>query len=359
LHTDIAVVLGTRPEIIKLARVIALLGPATRLIHTGQHYDDALSRVFLDAFQLPEPEIYLGIGGNSRGEQIAAGVGSLTAHLSGHRPSAVVVQGDTNTTLAAGLAANSLELPLVHIEAGLRSFDRRMPEEHNRVLTDHLSDLLCAPTQVSRANLLAEGIPESRVVVTGNTVVEALTLLIPDDPQPILAEHQVKPGEFVLATFHRPENVDTITNLRQILGELARLPLPVLLPLHPRTAANIRKFELDEVAARLMVIPPIDYPSFLGLAAACAFLVSDSGGVQEEASVLKRPVLVVRNSTERPEVVGTFAELVQPGPAIGKVAGRWLTDLAGLHARLADIPTPYGDGTAARRSVEAIQAMLK
>lgn len=359
MPTNIAVVLGTRPEIIKLAPVIALLGPSVRLIHTGQHYDDSLSEVFLSAFELPEPEIYLGIGGASRGEQIARGVGKLTTHLGGNRPSAVIVQGDTNTTLAAGLAANSLELPLVHIEAGLRSFDRRMPEEHNRVITDHVSDLLCAPTQVSKDNLLAERIPEAWVVVTGNTVVEALMRLIPADRNLILAQYQVKAGEFVLATFHRPENVDTATNLRQVLAELTRLPLPVLLPLHPRTAANIRKFELDEVAARLTIIPPIDYSTFLGLAAECAFLVSDSGGVQEEASILKRPVLVVRNSTERPEVIGTFAELVQPGPAISKVAERWLSDLPALHRRLADIPTPYGDGTAAQRSVEAIKAMLR
>ncbi|MGH9053987.1 MAG: non-hydrolyzing UDP-N-acetylglucosamine 2-epimerase [Acidimicrobiia bacterium] len=357
---SVVVVLGTRPEIVKLAEVARLLGPAARLVHTGQHYDWNLARSFLEELSLPAPELQLEVGGTSRGQQIGEATRLLDRHFQVDRPRAVLVQGDTNATLAAALAANAQEIPLVHIEAGLRSFDRRMPEEHNRVLTDHLADLCCAPTEVSRANLLAEGISEDRVEVTGNTVVEAVRALLPSPEQrrSELGDLGLQPGGFVLATFHRPENVDDRDRLAAILEELAGLALPVLLPIHPRTAARVEDFGLEDRLALLRAIEPLGYRRFLALAAEGAFLVSDSGGLQEEATVLKRPVIVVRNSTERPEVLGTFCELVQPGPDIGKVAQEWSVDLEELHRRLAQLPSPYGDGTASRRSVEALGRLL-
>jgi UDP-N-acetylglucosamine 2-epimerase (non-hydrolysing) len=357
-HDSIVVALGTRPEIIKLAPIIAELGNRARVVHTGQHYDERLSKVFFDAFGLPEPAYRLEIGGETRATQIGEATKRLGEHLASQPAAAVVVQGDTNTTVGAALAANATETPLVHIEAGLRSFDRAMPEEHNRVVTDVLSDLCCAPTEVSRKNLLDGGIPAARISVTGNTVVEAVHTLLPSDREQFLDRHGVDRAGFVLATFHRPENVDDPATLAVILKQLAGLELPTILPLHPRTRARVESFGLGEVLSRLRVVEPVGFQEFLALSAECAALVSDSGGVQEEVSVLKRPVLVVRRSTERPEVLGTFAERVLPGPEIGRVVSGWLSDLGSLHARLATIPSPYGEGDAALRSVAAIDDLL-
>ena len=353
---SIAVVLGTRPEIIKLSHIITLLGPAARVIHTGQHYDPNLSASFFSELSLPEPDLFLEVGGRTRGHQIGEAILLLDAHFAANPPRAVVVQGDTNAVVAGAVAANASEIPLVHIEAGLRSFDRAMPEEHNRVVADQLSDLCCAPTAVSVANLAAEGIDGDRVVLTGNTVVEAVTGLLPsgDERRELLARYDVEAGRFVLSTFHRPENVDDLAKFETILRELAALPLPVVLPLHPRSVRRAGEFGLQPLLAQLRVTPPIGYRDFLGLEAECALMISDSGGVQEEASIVKRPVVVVRNSTERPEVLGTFAELVRPGPEIGRAAREWLENPADL----TEIASPYGTGTASRQSVEALEALL-
>ncbi|HEU5114086.1 MAG TPA: UDP-N-acetylglucosamine 2-epimerase, partial [Acidimicrobiia bacterium] len=230
---SIAVVLGTRPEIIKLGHMIRLLGPAARVIHTGQHYDAGLTDVFFDAFGIDTSSELIGVGGKTRGDQIGVALSALERAFVDDRPDAVVVQGDTNSTLAAALAANAREIPLVHVEAGLRSFDRRMPEEHNRVLTDHLADRCLAPTSTALENLISEGIPEERIIVTGNTIVEAVNTLLPSTSSrvEILKRHGLAPARYVLSTFHRPENVDDPTTLARIFEELARMPLPVLLPL--------------------------------------------------------------------------------------------------------------------------------
>ena len=348
--------LGTRPEIIKLAGTVRLLGDAARVVYTGQHYDPELSGVFFDEFGMPRPDVHIGIGAERRGTQIGRATAGLDELFAEDRPLAIVVQGDTNTVAAGALAANAAEIPLIHVEAGLRSFDRRMPEEHNRVVADHLSDRCLAATETNRKNLLDEHISDDRIVVTGNTIVEAVHRLMPnpDDRGAILDRFGVESNRFVLSTFHRPENVDDPTNLSRILSELAALPIPVVLPLHPRTVRRIEEFDMGDALARLGVVDPIGYRDFLGLGAEAALLVSDSGGVQEEVSVYKRPVIVVRRSTERPEVLGTFAELVEPGPAIGTIAGRWLDELDQLHSELALIDSPYGDETSPRQTVDAI-----
>jgi UDP-N-acetylglucosamine 2-epimerase (non-hydrolysing) len=352
---SIAVVLGTRPEIVKLAHIILLLDEAAFVVHTGQHYDPNLSEVFFRDLDLPAPDLFLEIGGISRGEQIGSATSSLDRFLHQHRPHAVVVQGDTNSVAAGALAANSRGVFLCHIEAGLRSRDRQMPEEHNRVITDHLSDLCCAPTTTAVENLASEGIAGDRVALTGNTVVEAVRSLLPSDRAEVLNRMGVEPGAYVLATFHRPENVDDPERYATILNELAGLPLPVLLPLHPRSVARAESFGLGTLLEKLRVTEPVGYRDFLALEAESALMVSDSGGIAEEASVVKRPLVVVRNSTERPEVMGTFAVLVQPGPSIGNEARR-LLDAGWSH--LADIPSPYGDGTASEASLRALEARL-
>lgn len=357
---SVTVVLGTRPEAVKLVEIVRLLGPAARVVHTGQHFSPEMADEFHDGLGLPLPHAQLAVGGDTRARQISEALGQLEATLRSEHTDAVVVQGDTNTALAGALAANACDVPLVHVEAGLRSFDRRMPEEHNRVLVDHLADLLCAPTEQSGANLAAEGISSERVTVTGNTVVEAVLRVRPEreEVDALLAARGLARDSFVLSTFHRPENVDDPEVLAAVLEALVRLTVPVVLPLHPRTAARARAAGLGTLLAGLRVEPPASFRTFLGLASACALLVSDSGGVQEEASVLKRPVVVVRRSTERPEVLGTFSELVPPGPAVGELACAWLDDLPALHARLAETPSPYGDGRASQRTIEAIERLL-
>lgn len=276
-----------------------------------------------------------------------------------YAPDAVLVQGDTTSALAGALAANATSTPLVHLEAGLRSFDRAMPEEHHRVLIDHLADLCCAPTRLARDNLLAERIAPERIEVTGNTIVEAVTAALPDTREQtrILDTLDLAPGGFVLATIHRPENADNPVNLADILRQLGGSPVPVVFPLHPRTWRNIRTFGLADLANRLRLTEPLDYPVLLALIRHAAGLVTDSGGIQEEATILKRPILVVRRSNERPEVEQAFGRRMLPGDeGISRTIATWLLDAPTINARLADLSTPFGDGTASSRVVQALRS---
>lgn len=353
----VAIVFGTRPEIIKLAGIARLLGTEASLIHSGQHDSHEMARAFLDELQLGQPDVQLTVGGQSRGRQIGDAVRGLDEYFDACSPAVVVVQGDTNTTLAGALAANARAIPIVHVEAGLRSHDRAMPEEHNRVLTDHLADVCCAPTEVCRVNLQNEGIDDERIVVTGNTVVDAVLESLPQDAErgAVLAARGLEPGAYVLATFHRPENVDDPVALQTVLEHLGGLRLPVVLPLHPRTSDRARAFGLSDHLARLTITEPLGYSEFVALAAESAVLVSDSGGLVEEASVLKRPIAVARRSTERPEALGSFADLVAVGPAIVERVNAWLDDLDAVHTRLCEVPSPYGDGQASERCAAAIR----
>ena len=358
----IAFVLGTRPEIVKLAALVQLFAGDAAVVHTGQHYDEQMSGAFFADCGLGAPDVMLRIGGLSRAAQIGRAVHELGELFAEHRPAAVLVQGDTNSALAGALAANALEIPLVHVEAGLRSRDRAMPEEHNRVLIDHLADLLCAPTPENAANLRAEGIDERHIAVTGNTVVEALRAALPGPAAraKLLAEVGVEAGRFVLATAHRPENTDDPGALRAIVTELAALGArgwPVVFPVHPRTRAALHAANDGALPAGIIAREPLGYRDFLALAAECALLISDSGGIQEEATVLGRPLIVVRRSTERPEAMLDFATLVRPGPEIGAHATRLLADQPELTARLTTLPSPFGDGKAAAR-IHALTKVL-
>ena len=354
---SVAVVLGTRPEIIKLAQIIALLGDAAHVIHTGQHYDRHLSDDLFADLHLAPPEVFLGTGGERRGSQIGQGIQLLDEHFALTNPLAVIVQGDTNSVVSGAIAANARNIFLCHVEAGLRSHDRTMPEEHNRVIADHLSDLCCAPTYVALENLAVEGIDSDRVVMTGNTIVETVRNLIPtpDSRQAVVGSYGLEPGAFALATFHRPENVDHPETLRTILTELASLPVPVLFPIHPRTRASMERYGLSTLLDPASLVEPIGYRDFLALQAECAVMISDSGGIAEEASILKRPLVVVRRSTERPEVMGTFAVRVSVGTDIGLNALRFLE--VGWH-HLQTLPTPYGDGTASEQTLQALAERL-
>ncbi|MEZ0163605.1 non-hydrolyzing UDP-N-acetylglucosamine 2-epimerase [Kineococcus sp. LSe6-4] len=355
----VAVVLGTRPEAIKLAEVVRRLGAAGLVVHTGQHYDATMWSDVTAQLGFAAAPLSLGVGGGPRGRQLGGAVAALDATFAEHRPSAVVVQGDTTAALAGALAANAAELPLVHVEAGLRSFDRRMPEEHHRVVIDHLADLCCAPTPTAVAHLRAEGVADERILLTGNTVVESVHHLLPDESaQDAVLARLGLPAQYLLLTVHRPENADHPDVLRQILTEVAGLVtegLPVVFPAHPRTLARLHGHGLSDLLDRLTTIPPQPPAEFLALANRARLIVSDSGGVQEEVSVLKKRLVVVRRSTERPEVLGTFASLVPAGVRLGAAVR---AALAEDPAALRSLPSPYGDGSASRVVVESIVKLV-
>lgn len=357
---EVAIVVGTRPEIIKLGVLTRLLGPRAYLVHTGQHFDENLSETFLAAFGLPQPRLRLtGVGGAARVDQFGRILEQLGRHFAERRPGAVVVQGDTNTAAAAAQAAHFTGIPVVHVEAGLRSYDRAMPEEINRMLIGVVADRHCAPTNRAADNLRRGGVDPRTVTVTGNTVVEATRTCLPgpDEAEAVLARHGLESDGYVLATIHRPENTDDPDRLEAVLTELAKLPLPVLFPAHPRTRAAAHRSGLTEALDRLGPVEPLGYRDFLALAHGARLLVSDSGGLQEECTILKKPLIVVRNSTERPEAFETgFATLVHPGRAICDAADRIIAD-PDLSERLRDTPSPYGDGRASHRIAAIISAL--
>ena len=359
-NSHISVAVGTRPEIVKVAHIVRILGSRARLLHSGQHTDEELSGVFLSAAGLPAPETISGICGEPRHVQIGRMVEKFGELFARRPPAAVLVQGDTNTALAAAQAGSYTGIPVVHVEAGLRSYERAMPEEINRCAIGVLADMHCAPTERAVANLAAEGVPPDRIVLTGNTIVEATHDAMPDDQaaRAIAADAGAEPGQYVLATIHRPENTDDPDRLRVILEELSKLGLPVLIPLHPRTRLAALRHGMSEVLDRLRVLAPADHTTFLGLARHARLLVSDSGGVQEQCTVLKRPLIVIRNSTERPESIDAgFAHLVRPGPEISAIGQRLIGD-EGLGRRLAGIPCPYGDGMASERIARHLERFL-
>ncbi|WP_374009592.1 non-hydrolyzing UDP-N-acetylglucosamine 2-epimerase [Leifsonia sp. LS-T14] len=343
---DVAVVLGTRPEIIKLAGLIRELGSRARVVYSGQHYDSELAGAQFAGFGLAEPDVVLtGVGGRDRGTQIAAALQALTEEFAANPPSVVIVQGDTNTVSAGAQAGNYAGVPVIHVEAGLRSRDRAMPEELNRLVAGVLADVHCAATTHNADNLAAEGVSADRIALTGNTIVETTIESLGAVADPTLPAG-VQPGGYVLATIHRPENTDDAAALRRALTELAAIEAPVLLVAHPRTRAAIERFALSDLTTGLHLLESVDHTGFLALAKQAALLVSDSGGVQEECTVLKKPLLVLRRSTERPESVDAgFAQLITPELPLAAIANRMLADQT-LPARLRSLPSPYGDGSA-------------
>ena len=371
----VALIIGTRPEAIKLAPLATHLGAQALLIHTGQHHSPGMN-TSATRDHAPTAGTFTGNGRHltlpvehdsrsSRGERLGRTTAALSRMLALRGPDAVIVQGDTTSALAGALAANTTGIPLVHIEAGLRSFDRAMPEEHHRVLIDHLADLNCAPTPLARDNMLAEQIPEQRIALTGNTIVEALLHALPTPAYQLAtlielglaAEHPAtdRPAaiDYVLATIHRPENTDDPARLTEIFTQLAAAPVPVILPLHPRTLHEIHDHQIP-VPDTIRTLGPLDYSRLLSVLAHTTLLITDSGGMQEEATILRRPVIVVRRSNERPEVEDSFGTRIGVD-SLADTMRHWLANARAHHARLATLGTPYGDGTATTRIAAALQ----
>ncbi|MFJ2535757.1 non-hydrolyzing UDP-N-acetylglucosamine 2-epimerase [Microbacterium maritypicum] len=356
----IAFVLGTRPEIIKLAPVIKHVGQDGSVIHTGQHYDPVLSEVQFFQLGISAPDVVLnGVGGNDRATQVARGIEILAKEFRLRRPKVVVVQGDTNAVTAAAQAANYEGIPVVHVEAGLRSYDRDMPEELNRLVAGVVADVHCAPTSHSVNNLLREGVSQNRIALTGNTVVEA-TMSAMDPNYSGLPDLPINVEEnaFILSTIHRPENTDSHARLLRILTELRDLPLPVVFAMHPRTAAAVQRFSLEKELAGLHVVEGLGHVDFLQLAKASSMLVSDSGGLQEEATVIQKPIVVVRKSTERPESIAAgWALLCAPDMKINIAARLLLERHAQDYKSGRTRRHVYGDGLASKRISLILEAI--
>ncbi len=308
---EICFILGTRPEIIKVSPLIKVLEKEnipSFIIHTGQHFDYALDKIFFEELRLKEPAYSLNIKAETQGAQTGRMIEAIEKVLMGRKPCVVVVQGDTNTSLAGALAAVKLHIPVAHVEAGLRSYDKTMPEEVNRILIDHSSAILFAPTEISRKCLLVEGIKDEQIYLTGNTIVEALgeNIALAEIKSNILATLNLKNTKHILVTVHRQENVDNRERLESIINALGKVAekksCVVLYPMHPRTKKMIAKFGIV-MPSNIQVIEPLGYFDFLLLEKNAVFIVTDSGGIQEEACILHVPCITVRDNTERPETV--------------------------------------------------------
>ena len=306
---EIVCVVGARPNFMKMAPVLEALRPNSGiqpfLVHTGQHYDEEMSRVFFDELGLPEPDQNLEVGSDTHGRQTGQIMRAFDELLEGRNTKAVIVVGDVNSTLACGLVAVKRGIPLAHVEAGLRSGDRSMPEEINRLVTDAVSDLLFAPSEDAVTNLAAEGIPASRVRLVGNPMIDTLRRNEPVARRKRAWEQfGFHEGNYAVVTLHRPSNVDNPSNLRAIIHALDELckRIPVLFPAHPRTLERIRQSGIEPNVG-LMLTRPLGYLDFLSLMTAARFVLTDSGGVQEETTALGVPCLTLRENTERPVTV--------------------------------------------------------
>lgn len=355
-------VVGARPQFVKAAVVSRALrarhGVTEVLVHTGQHYDENMSDVFFRELDIPRPDHTLHVGSLSHGAQTGRMLEQVERLLRQEAPDVVLVYGDTNTTLAAALAAAKLHVPVAHVEAGLRSFNRRMPEEINRQLTDHLSELLLAPTQTAVDNLRREGLPEARIHLVGDVMYDAALFYgaKADRSSSALRTYGLEAGRYVLATVHRAENTDDPARLRAVVEGLADVAaaMPVLVPLHPRTSGALQSAGVaPELLRRLQIVPPLGYLDMTLLERNAALVATDSGGVQKEAFFHGVPCVTLRDETEWTELVELGWNRLVPPRSPSAVADGLRAALAGGPGRAAQ---PYGAGDAADAIVDRLLA---
>lgn len=356
----ICIILGTRPEIIKMSPII-LECERQRLdyfiIHTNQHYSENLDEIFFDELKLPKPKYNLKIGSGTHGEQTGKALIGIERVLIKEKPDIVLVEGDTNTVLAGALAAIKLHIKVGHIEAGLRSYDRIMPEEINRILTDHCSDFLFAPTEKAKEILLKEGILKDKIFVTGNTIVDAVyqNLKLAQKKSKILKKLTLKKEKYFLLTCHRQENVDKREKLKGILRGIdliyKKFNLPIIYPVHPRTQKMMNKFNL-KIPQGLKLIEPVGFLDFLQLEVNAKLILTDSGGIQEETCILKVPCATLRDNTERPETLKVDSNILV-GTKPKKI-------LKGVQIMLNKLnkgiswKNPFGDGKPSQKIIKII-----
>lgn len=356
-------VVGARPNFMKIAPIQRAMQQYPRefqplLVHTGQHYDERMSKLFFEDLQLPQPDIYLGVGSGSHAEQTARIMIGFEKICLEHKPDLVVVVGDVNSTVACSLVASKLWIPVAHVEAGLRSYDRKMPEEINRVMTDAVSDYLFVTEQSGIDNLLKEGIERSKIHFVGNVMIDSLVYFLEKaNGSTVLQQLELRPYGYALVTLHRPSNVDEPENFLKIISAFEEIQhhLPIVFPIHPRTEKNIQRFGLEEKVKslkNLKLLPPVGYLDFMQLTRKCKFVMTDSGGIQEETTYLGIPCITLRENTERPvtvavgtnEIVGTDTrKIISLSERI--LAGKWKTGR---------IPELW-DGRAAERIVEVLR----
>jgi len=360
-------VVGARPNFMKIDPVLRVLERrpelfSTVLVHTGQHYDESMSQVFFRDLGLRPPDINLGVGSGSHAEQTGTTMIQVEKVLLTEQPDLVIVVGDVNSTLATAVTAAKLQIPVAHVEAGLRSFDRRMPEEINRIATDVLSDYLFTPSRDADENLHREGVPDERVHFVGNVMIDTLQRSLEFVERSSIFERLgVERGQYALLTLHRPSNVDHVQVLSEILEALGEIQkaLPVIFPIHPRTEKQIGKFGLQdrvEAMKELRIIPPLGYLDFLALESQAKLVLTDSGGIQEETTVLEIPCLTLRENTERPVTVTQGTNQI-----VGHDRARIVTAASSILA--GDVPQgripELWDGQAAERIMTVLREHLK
>ena len=366
----IVTIIGARPQFIKAATVSRAIAEYNNsltnnqepiievLVHTGQHYDENMSDVFFEELDIPQPDYHLGIGSASHGAQTGRMLEEIEKVLLKEKPDRVLVYGDTNSTLAGALTATKLHIPVAHVEAGLRSFNRQMPEEINRVLTDHIADMLFAPTQTAVDNLKKEGISENKIFLVGDVMYDAALYYGKqvEEESNILEQYRLQPQQYILATIHRAENTDDPIRLRAIFEGLSQVAkeIPVVLPLHPRTRAALIRDGLYEMAVEsLVVIPPVGYLDMVMMEKNARLIATDSGGVQKEAYFYRVPCVTLREETEWVELVeagwNVLVELFDPKQIAANIISH-LNHNGGVSSYL------YGNGDAAIRILWRISA---
>ena len=354
----IAIVLGTRPEIIKMSPIIRYCQKNNNffLIHTGQHYSYNMDQKFFEELELEQPKYHLEIGSGLHGWQKGEMLKKIEPILIEEKPDVLLVQGDTNSVLAGALEASKLPIKVGHVEACLRSYDKTMPEEINRILTDHISDFLFAPTNDAKEKGLKENIPEHKIFVTGNTIVDAVFQNIELAKTDILQKIGIKKNEYILLTLHRQENVDNENKLKNIflgIEQLSnKLNLKVLYPIHPRTKKMIENFSL-KIPNNITLLEPLSFLEFLNLEKNAKLILTDSGGVQEEACILKVPCVTLRENTERPETVEIGSNIL---------AGTDPEKIVQCGQKMINSPkiwdNPFGDGKTTERIMRIIETQI-
>lgn len=355
-------IVGARPNFMKIAPIHRIMeaspGIEPILVHTGQHYDEKMSHIFFEDLELPQRDVYLGVGSGSHAQQTGAIMIELEKVTLDNKPDLVVVVGDVNSTMAAALVASKLHIPIAHVEAGLRSFDRAMPEEINRMVTDALADFLFVTEESGRQNLLKEGIPSEKIYFVGNVMIDSLLSHLKNAKKSkIISQLNRDHQPYALLTLHRPSNVDNEKTFDGILTALEQIEreIPIIFPIHPRARKMLEHFHFGARIARMKnfnLIDPLGYLNFLSLMEKAKFVLTDSGGIQEETTVLGIPCLTLRNNTERPVTVEVGTNVIV-GMDPNKIVNESFKILSG-QSKKGKIP-PLWDGKAAQRIVDVVE----
>jgi len=359
-YMKVGVVLGTRPEIIKMAPIIrACINQNVdfKIVHTNQHYSENMDKIFFDELELPQPNYNLNIGSGSHGEMTGRMMIALEEVFAKERFDVILVQGDTNTVMAGALVASKMDIKVGHVEAGLRSYDRTMPEELNRIVTDHISDYLFPPTAKQAEILKSEAIEEDKIFTVGNTIVDAVYegIKIAEKKSDVLERFKVKPDGYILMTSHRPATVDNEDNLRTVISAVEsiaeRFNKVVIFPAHPRTQKMIKEFGITS-SSRVTIVDPLGYLDMLVLQKQSFLIMTDSGGIQEEACILEKKAIVIRENTERPEALEVGGCVLA-----GNSDQKHITSLAGdLINKSVDWYNPFGSGTSGIEIIKTISS---